>query len=49
MAGEGEKMEVEPVVPTTEDEEEDCSDLADLLESVDDAAKSAADKIAILR
>jgi hypothetical protein len=48
MAGEGKKMEVEPVVPTTEDEEEDYSDLADLLEPVDDAAKSVADKFAIL-
>jgi 26S proteasome regulatory subunit N6 len=57
-AGEGEKMEVEPVLPTAtaqdnDEDEEDCSDLADLLESVDDAAsasgeKSASDKIAAL-
>jgi len=58
-AGEGETMEVEPVPPPTgtavveDNDEEDCSDLADLLESVDDVAtngerKSASDKIAIL-
>ena len=55
-AGEGETMEVEPVPrPTTaagDNDDEDCSDLADLLESVDDVAtageKSASDKIAIL-
>lgn len=56
-AGEGETMEVEPVPPPTtaaeENDNEDCSDLADLLESVDDVAtngekKSASDKIAIL-
>ena len=52
-------MEVEPVPPPTgtavveDNDEEDCSDLADLLESVDDVAtngekKSASDKIAIL-
>lgn len=50
-------MEVEPVPPPTtaaeENDNEDCSDLADLLESVDDVAtngekKSASDKIAIL-
>jgi 26S proteasome regulatory subunit N6 len=56
-AGEGETMEVEPVPPPTtaaeDNDNEDCSDLADLLESVDDVAtngekKSASDKIAIL-
>ena len=56
-AVEGETMEVEPVPPPTtaaeENDNEDCSDLADLLESVDDVAtngekKSASDKIAIL-
>ena len=56
-AGEGETMEVEPVPPPTtaaeDNDDEDCSDLADLLESVDDVAtngekKSASDKIAIL-
>mmetsp|Transcript_13396 Transcript_13396/g.29093 ORF Transcript_13396/g.29093 Transcript_13396/m.29093 type:complete len:479 (+) Transcript_13396:66-1502(+) len=57
MSGEGEKMEVEPL-PTTaalaepvkpaEDEEEDCSDLSNLLESINDADKTAADKINIL-
>ncbi len=50
-------MEVEPVPPPTtaaeDNDNEDCSDLADLLESVDDVAtngekKSASDKIAIL-
>ena len=50
-------MEVEPVPPpptaAEENDTEDCSDLADLLESVDDVAtngekKSASDKIAIL-
>jgi len=48
MAGVGDKMEVEPVVtsadPKPDDEEEDCTDLSELLDSINEK-QSASDKI----
>ena len=48
MAGVGDKMEVEPVVtsadPKPDEEEEDCTDLSELLDSINEK-QSASDKI----
>ena len=47
-AGEESDWVVVPRAEPMDDEEEDCSDLAEMLESTNDANKSAADKIPIL-